>query len=58
MNNQDYIEIQNLIHYYPEYLDAGKLDKVGELFAPASVYFEGFDEPVIKDPQAIAALKK
>lgn len=52
----DYIQIQNLIHSYPKFLDSGQLDKMGELFTRAAVYFEGIDEPVVNDAKAVSAM--
>jgi len=40
LNTDDYIQIQNLIHSYPKFLDSGQLNKMGELFTQATVYFE------------------
>lgn len=56
LNTDDYIQIQNLIHSYPKFLDSGQLDKMGELFAQATVYFEGVNEPLVNDPRAVSAM--
>lgn len=52
----DLLAIQKLIHSYPRFLDAGKLDGVGQLFAQATVHFEGRDDPVVNDPAEVTAM--
>ncbi|MFF2027762.1 nuclear transport factor 2 family protein [Rhodococcus koreensis] len=52
---EDYHQIQNLIHRYPQLLDSGRFDEMGELFARADIYIGG--ELVIRnDPRAVADL--
>ena len=58
LDTTDYIAIQNLIHLYPRYLDAGDLVDVGNLFAHADVYYEGREEPVHCDAAAITNIMK
>lgn len=48
----DLLEIQKLVHAYPRRLDSGDLDGVGQLFAHATVHFEGRD-PVVCDPAEV-----
>ena len=38
---ESYIEIMNLLHSYPERIDAGDFEGVGELFAKATFETEG-----------------
>ncbi len=45
----DLLAIQKLVHLYPRHLDSGDLDGLGQLFAQATVHFEGAP-PVVKDP--------
>lgn len=52
----DYLAVQRLVHLYPRRLDAGDLEGVGQLFADATVYFEGRPEPVECDPAEITAM--
>ena len=52
----DLLAIQKLIYSYPRNLDAGKLDGVGQLFASATVHFEGRDDPVVNDPAEVTAM--
>ena len=52
----DFLAIQKLIHSYPRFLDAGKLDGVGQLFASATVHFEGRDDPVVNDPAEVTRM--
>lgn len=53
LETADYIAIQNLVHLYPKRLDSGDLVGLGELFADATVYFEGDMPPVKSDPSEI-----
>lgn len=52
----DLLAIQKLIHSYPRCLDAGNLDRLGQLFAGATVHFEGRDGPVVNDPAEVTAM--
>jgi len=54
----DYLAIQNLVHSYPRFLDSGKLDNLGQLFAQARVHFEGRVDPVNNDPAEITRMFK
>ncbi|AZI35005.1 hypothetical protein NT2_03_00450 [Caenibius tardaugens NBRC 16725] len=52
----DLMAIQKLIHSYPRFLDAGKLDAMGQLFASATVHFEGRDDPVVNDAAEVTRM--
>ena len=45
--SESYIEILNLVHRYPELIDAGDFAGVGELLRDATVVFEGDDGTVL-----------
>ena len=52
----DYQQIQNLIHRYPKLLDQGDLDGVGQLFADATVWIQGQEEPIRSDAGRITGM--
>jgi hypothetical protein len=55
---ESYIEILNLVHRYPELIDAGDFTGVGELLRDATVVFEGVGGVVLAEltgADAIAA---
>ena len=53
---EDYAAIQRLVHLYPRHLDGGDLDGLGQLFARATVHFEGRDDPVVCEPREISRM--
>ncbi|MBY8856834.1 nuclear transport factor 2 family protein [Nocardia sp. CA2R105] len=55
MDEADYRRIERLILMYPYYLDDGRFDDMGKLFADADVYI-GSELAASKDPAAVAAL--
>lgn len=52
----DYLAIQALVHRYPRHLDSGDLVGLGQLFAHATVHFEGRSDPVIDDPAEVTRM--
>ncbi|MCX7283586.1 MAG: nuclear transport factor 2 family protein [Novosphingobium sp.] len=52
----DYLAIQALVHRYPRHLDSGDLVGVGQLFAQATVHFEGRPDPVSNDPAEVTRM--
>jgi hypothetical protein len=52
----DYLAIQALVHRYPRHLDSGDLTRLGQLFAQATVHFEGRPDPVVDDPAEITRM--
>ena len=55
MNFGDYQQIQRLIYLYPYFLDGGRFDELGRLFAHADLYV-GDELAAHHDPAAVAAL--
>jgi hypothetical protein len=52
-----YVEILNLIHRYPELIDAGDFAGVGELFRDATLVFEGSDGSPMSEVSGSAAVQ-
>lgn len=52
----DYLAIQALVHRYPRHLDSGDLVGLGQLFADATVHFEGRPDPVTNDPAEVTRM--
>lgn len=52
----DYLAIQALVHRYPRHLDSGDLTGLGQLFAHATVHFEGRPDPVVEDPAEVTRM--
>lgn len=55
MQAADYFEIQNLLNLYFQYVDAGKLEDCGKLFAHADMVYVPSREIISKDPAAVTA---
>jgi 3-phenylpropionate/cinnamic acid dioxygenase small subunit len=52
-----YVEILNLVHRYPELIDAGDFDGVAELLRDAVVVFAGNEGAVLGEVSGIDAVK-
>ena len=52
----DYLAIQGLVHAYPRRLDSGDLRGLGDLFAEATVHFEGRPDPVVRDAAEVTRM--
>jgi hypothetical protein len=52
-----YVEILNLVHRYPELIDAGDFAAVGEMFKDATLVFEGPDGSVASEMRGAAEVQ-
>lgn len=53
---RDYLAIQRLVHSYPNLLDSGDLAGLGNLFANATVHFEGRTDAVVNNPAEVTRM--